>query len=103
MAKRLKWCKADIFGFLRPNPKHARVDNVLQHLGEDTAHEENELPYDEEAPAEEGAPASPSEASAWSEADEYEATDWTAAVAAPADGEATERGAPRPGRGQRRA
>jgi len=77
---RLTWCYNDIRRLTRPYPRHKHVGDALATLGEDTALEEEEQPYeDEEQGSDAGAE---SNASQWSDAGGYEAEDWSAAVAA---------------------
>ena len=83
--KRLTWCYNDIRRLIRPYPKRKHVDEVFANLGEDTALEEGEKPYEDKENDSDGG--ADTEASEWSDAGAYETEDWSAAVAAPAEDE----------------
>ena len=44
----MSWCFNGIRRLIRPYPSNERVDDVLANLGEDTALEEGEQPYEDE-------------------------------------------------------
>ena len=83
--KRLTWDYHDSRRLIRPYPTHKRVDNVLANLGEDTALEEEEKPYEEDEQESDGG--AETDDSGWSEAGGYEVEDWSAAVAESAEDE----------------
>ena len=77
---RLSWSFTDIRRLIRPYPKHKHADDVLENIGEDTALEQGELPYEDDGQGSDAG--TESGGSNWSGADGYEAEDWSAAVAA---------------------
>jgi len=88
---RLTWCYEDIRRLIQPYPRHKHVDDVLANLGEDTALEDGEQPYEDEE--QDGNAGAESDASQWSDAGGYEAEDWSGEVAAfPEDEELPGRG-----------
>ena len=82
---RLTWRYNYIRRLIRPYPTHRHVDDVLANLGEDTALEEGEKPYEDDEKESDGG--ADTDASEWSDAGGYEVEDWSAAVAEPAEDE----------------
>ena len=77
---RLRWCVNDIRRLIRSYPPHQHVDTILAALGEDTALEDGEKPYEE---ADQGSDAgAASDPSQWSDAEDYREQDWRASVEA---------------------
>ena len=77
---RLKWCFNAIRRLIRAYPPHQDVDTILEALGEDTALENGEKPY--EATDQGSDAGAASDQSQWSDAEDYREQDWSASVEA---------------------